>query len=148
MTLDDEVLDIYRRSREYYLLGDIPGAMGLYRRNRATHGVDLFYEVELPERLRFIHPMGTVLGRAEYRGALAVYQNVGVGSTLDGARPVIGDGVVLYPGAKVLGSAILGDNVFVTANTVVQGRHIPNNSIVVGDRIMSTTRKMMEHYFP
>lgn len=100
-----------------------------YRLNRML-GVDLYYEVKLPRTLMLVHPVGTVLGRATYGEYLCVYQNVGVGSDLDGNRPKFGDGVVLFPGAKVLGNTVIGSNVFITANTVVQNCEIPDNMIV------------------
>jgi serine acetyltransferase len=55
---------------------------------------------------------------------------VGVGSDIDGNQPVLGRGVVLFPGAKVLGNTRIGNNVFITANTVVQNMEIPDNSVV------------------
>ncbi len=145
--LDDEVLENYRYSRELWLSGDKDGALRYYRKNRAEHAVDLFWEIDLHEPTRFIHPIGTVLGRATYGPYLAVYQNVGVGSTLDGERPTFGSGTVLFPGCKILGGAVLGDNVFVSANVVVQGRTIPSDSIVTHDAIIKTTRSVKAHFF-
>ena len=41
--------------------------------------------------------------------------------------PTIGDNVVLYPGAKVVGNVVIGDNVVIGANAVVT-KDIPANS--------------------
>lgn len=38
----------------------------LYALNKALHSLDVFYEVELPSVFLFSHPVGTVLGRAQY----------------------------------------------------------------------------------
>lgn len=145
--LDNEVLDNYRYSRALWLAGDRDGALKYYRKNRAEHGCDLYYEVELPNFCRLIHPVGTVLGRATYSDYFVAYNNTSVGSTLDGVRPVIGCGVVLFPGARVLGDAVIGPNCFITANTVVQGREIPANSVVVGNEIVKTRRSVIGHFF-
>jgi len=96
--------------------------------------VELFYEVELPTNMRCIHPIGTVLGRATYGEYLVFYHGCGVGSDVDGNRPTLGEGVVLFPGAKILGNVTLGNNVWVTANTVVQDCDIPSNSVVFPGR--------------
>lgn len=50
---------------------------------------------------------------------------------LDGATPTIGDGAYLGPGAKIYGSVVLGDNVRVGANAVVN-KSFPSNSTLVG----------------
>ena len=130
MRLDNEIVQNYRMSRTFFEVGNLISAEYYYRKNRSDHAIDLYYEVDLPVHLLFVHPVGTVLGRASYGDYLAVYQTVGVGSNLDGSRPEIGRGVVLFPGAKVIGDTKIGDNVFVQANTVVHNKEIPSNSIV------------------
>lgn len=46
-------------------------------------------------------------------------------------KPVLGNNVILAPGAKIFGNVKIGDNVFVAANSIVT-KDIPNNSVVVG----------------
>lgn len=128
--LDDEILALYYNSRRAYNGGDIASAERGYRRLRAEHGVELYYEVELPEHMLLVHPIGTVLGRAFYSDFLVVYHGCGVGSDVDGSRPTLGEGVVLFPGAKVLGNTRVGSNCWITANTIVQGVDVPDNSVV------------------
>ncbi len=50
---------------------------------------------------------------------------------LDGATPTIGSGAYLGPGAKLYGGVVLGDNVRVGANAVVN-KSFPSNSTLVG----------------
>ena len=38
----------------------------LYLLNKALHGLDAFYEVQLPDIFMVIHPISTVLGRGKY----------------------------------------------------------------------------------
>lgn len=45
--------------------------------------------------------------------------------------PVIGDGVYIGPGAKIIGAVKVGNNVAVGANAVVT-RDVPDDSVVVG----------------
>ena len=128
--IDNELIANYRASRAAFLRHDIEEAERYYRANRLL-GTDLYYEVELPRDLLLVHPIGTVLGRANYGNWLVAYHGCGVGSDLNGNRPTLGDGVVLFPGAKVLGSSVIGKNVYITANTVVNGTAVPSNCIVV-----------------
>lgn len=128
--LDDDIEFYYRKSRDAFLAGDEISAKYFYAKIRREHSVDLHYEVDLPAHLLFCSPVGTGLGRAVYGDYLAVYQNVGVGPNLDGACPVVGSGVVLFPGSKILGDTKIGNNVFVQANTVIHNKEIPDNCIV------------------
>ncbi len=131
--LDDVLLADYRKARKAFLEGDTLRADQLYSANRRHHAIDLYYEVDLPEHVMFVHPLGTVLGRATYGDYLCVYNGVNVGSTVDRNYPVLGTGVVLFPGAKVLGKSVLGNNVWVTANTVILDQVVPNNVVVFMD---------------
>jgi serine O-acetyltransferase len=130
MRLDDQCLQLYRVAHNMWKDSDLKMAERYYQRVRTEHGCELYYEIVLPKNVMLVHPVGTVLGRATYGDYLCVYQNVGVGSDVDGNRPVLGKGVVLFPGAKVLGNTKIGNNVFITANTVVQNVDIPDNSVV------------------
>ena len=107
-------------------------AAKLYALNKLLHGIDLFYSVQLPDIFLFSHPVGTVLGRAQYSNYLVIYQNVTVGSNLSGQYPVIGEGVALYCNAKLIGNCKIGDNVSFAAGSLVIDSDIKNNSIVYG----------------
>lgn len=155
--LDDILLADYRKSRQAFLEGDRLRADQLYSANRRLHAIDLYYEVALPEHVKLIHPLGTVLGRATYGDYLVCYQNCGVGSTVDHDYPVLGEGVCLFPGSRILGRSVIGNNVFLQANVVVLNETIPDDCIVTmgmrfdgtfGPVCKATTRSVKEHFFP
>ncbi|CAA6605019.1 Serine O-acetyltransferase [Rhodospirillaceae bacterium LM-1] len=104
----------------------------LYGLNKALHGLDVFYEVELPEVFAFVHPVGTVVGRATYGNFFCIYQNCTVGGDLEGNHPTLGEGVVMFGGSRVIGSASIGANCLVSAGSVVMAENIPDNSAVFG----------------
>lgn len=60
-----------------------------------------------------------------------INQCVTIGHLNEGARPVLGDNVMVTTGAKVLGDITIGDNVKIGANAVVL-RNVPPNCTVVG----------------
>lgn len=135
MTLDDEILKLYRMARAQFLDGNVRRATELYAEIRQYHACELYYEVELPSILRFIHPLGSVLGRATYADHLVVYQQVSVGSDVDGGRPTFTGPCVLFPGSKIIGNVKVGANVWVTAGTIIEARPghpiaIPDNRVV------------------
>ncbi len=130
MRLDDELVLWFRKARSAYLAGDQSSADYWHRAIRREHGCELYPAVNLPEHLLLVHPLGTVLGRATYADYFCAYQNVGVGSDLDGNRPVFKGPCVMFPGSKVLGKTVIGANCFILANTVVERVTVPDNSIV------------------
>lgn len=160
-TLDQEITNTWWLAHQAYKRDDIERATQLYKGLRRDHGVELFYEIEPILPVRFIHPIGAVLGRATYAPHLVIYQNSGVGSDLDGNRPAFNGPCVLFPGARVLGHAKIGSNVFVQANVVIDGGEVPDNSVVyakdpewktLGASILSydcrpTKRSVIEAFF-
>jgi serine O-acetyltransferase len=126
--------------------GDSPTASKLYALNKALHGLDAFYQIELPEVFLFQHPVGTVLGRATYGNFLLVYQGCTVGSSIDQGYPTFGEGVVLYSGSSVLGSSRVGDNCWISTGSRVLNAQIPAHSLVFGaspDLIIKPTERQV-----
>ena len=69
----------------------------LYLLNKMLNGIDLFYQVELPDVFFTDHPVGTVLGRAKYGRGFSFNQGCTVGNN-KGVYPVIGENVRMYSG--------------------------------------------------
>ncbi len=112
--------------------GPVPIAEKAYALNKALHGLDAFYEVELPQVFAVVHPVGTVLGRATYGDYFCAYQNVGVGADLDGNHPTFGKGVVLYGGSRVIGNVTVGDNCMVSAGVSLMDGEVPSGHVAFG----------------
>lgn len=100
--------------------------------NKALNGLFFSYKGELPDIFLFGHPVGTILGNAEYSDFLVVFQNVTVNTAPDGngnPAPVLGKGVFLAAGAKVIGNKRIGDRTSIGVNTLIFDREVPNDSI-------------------
>lgn len=126
---------LYRVS---YVLGEykyIKEADAVYYLNKIMHGVEWYHQVRLPRNFKAEHPVGSVLGRAVYGEYLFVYQGTTVGGNRKNDKiyyPVLGENVLLYANATVLGNTKIGNNVVVSANTYIINEVIPDNSIVFG----------------
>ena len=127
----------------YYLsnfLKDIPDgsmAVKVYYLNKILHGVDWFYEVKLPNHFMVDHPVGSVLGRAQYGDFLFIYQGVTIGGNISlknstWTYPVLEDHIIFFSNSVVLGNAHVGNNVIFSANSYVINEDVPSNSIVFG----------------
>ncbi len=158
MNLDDSIWDSYWHARHAYHAGDIKSAEHLYRRLRAEHSIELFYEVALCAPVKFVHPLASVLGRAQYAPHLVIYQGVSIGSTVDHERPTFTGPCVLFPHSGVIGPVTVGANVWITAGTIVQAfpgkpTHIPDNMLVYhrSDKTHGfryTDRSVINTFFP
>lgn len=104
----------------------------LYLLNKALHGIDAFYEVELPSIFLFVHPLAAVLGRGDYSDYMLIYQRSGVGSNHE-KHPAFGEFVTLRPGAVVLGNSRLGRNCTVAADSLVLDRDLADDTIYIGN---------------
>jgi len=103
----------------------------------------VFFGIEVPPRITIgsglvlMHTQGTVLGAATIGKNVTIYHQVTLGAVvLDFAytptlRPIVGDGVVIGVGAKVLGGLKLGDNCVIGANAVVL-KNVPPRHVAIG----------------
>jgi serine O-acetyltransferase len=106
----------------------------LFLLNKALNGIDLFYEIEMPDIFFIGHSVGIVLAKASYGNRLALYQNVTVGKN-HGIAPVIGEGVILYPGTTIIGRSHVANGTIVSQGTGIVNRDTPGNCVVyAGER--------------
>lgn len=103
----------------------------LFYLNKIMNGVDLFYDIDLPQIFYLEHPMGSILGRAKYGNFLSISQGVTVGKNKN-KKPELGNYVTLYPNSTIIGECKIGNNVIVSTGTLIKDEIIPDNSIVFG----------------
>ena len=77
------------------------------------------------------HGWSSVINAEKVGNAFQFYQNVTVGIGR-GGKPIIGDNVIIYTGAVVVGNIHIGNNVRIAANSVVR-KNVPSNSLVYGN---------------
>ncbi len=110
---------IWRRS------GDTEAPTRLFLMNKAFNGIDLFYEIAMPEVFYIGHSVGIVLAKATYGNFLVLYQGATVGRHKD-QIPVIGDRVVLYPGSSVAAGSVIEDDVVLSQGVRVINKRVPS----------------------
>ncbi|WP_370130637.1 serine O-acetyltransferase [Bradyrhizobium yuanmingense] len=91
-------------------------------------------DASLGARLHFPHPVGIVIGEGVKVGnGCTIYQctTLGRNKLTDKSYPTVGDDVVLYAGAVVIGEVKLGNGSVVGANSVVLS-DVPAGSAAVG----------------
>lgn len=132
------------------LTGETTLPTKLFYLNKVMHGLDLYFSVALPDIFLLVHPVGSVIGNAEYRNYFAIYQNCTVGSDA-GIYPRFGEGVILYSRTSVLGDCDVGSNVVFAANSFIVNTAVEANSVVVGQypqhRRLTSTLTARERLF-
>jgi serine O-acetyltransferase len=107
----------------------------LYRRVRNVYGIELPYTVKLGRRVVFEHQGAVVIhGDSVIGDDSIIRQGVTLGNkTMDRPldAPVLGRGVNVGAGAKVLGAITLGEGAIVGANAVVL-IDVPPGAMAVG----------------
>ncbi len=130
---DQYSMFLYYLSNTMYQNGiDIKYCNKVYLLNKLLHGIDAFYEVELPDIFMFIHPIGTILGRADYSDYFLVYQRCGIGSNHN-IYPKLGEYLTLHPGSAILGNCKVGNFCSIAAESLVIDENINDGILYIGN---------------
>lgn len=98
---------------------------------RGEYNFILSPNAEIGKDVWFPHPHNIIIGGVVKIGTKCVlYHDVTLGQNR-GEYPVVGNGVIIYAGAKVIGKVTIGDNAIIGANAVVT-KSVPANAIVAG----------------
>lgn len=119
--------------------------------NKALFGIDAFYAIDLPEIFMFVHPLGTVLGKAKYSNYLVVYQGVTVGATTQLKYPGFQGATILYSNSSIIGDCVVGNNFILGSKASIINYSVENNKTVVGNypanRLLETNKTIFNSYF-
>ena len=105
--------------------------------NFVLFGIEVPPRIPIGPGLVLMHTHGTVLGAASIGANVTLYHQVTLGAVeMDFAytptlRPIVGDGVIIGVGAKVLGGLTLGHGSVVGANAVVL-KNVPPGYVAIG----------------
>ncbi len=124
---------LYRLSRRLWLSDHHALALLVEAANRVLTGVEIPPTAEFGDGLVIMHGQGIVVHPLTRAGRDCVlYQQVTIGSrSVHGAPPTLGDGVMLFPGARVLGDITLGNGAIIGANAVVVSDVKPSSVVTV-----------------
>lgn len=133
LNTDQYAAFLYLFGNTVYRAGGSPSLFTkAYALNKALHGLDVFPAVALPDIFYFVHPVGTVIGRAEFENYFCIYQNCSVGGDVAEILPKFGKGVVMYAGSRVIGESTVGANCLIATGTVILNSNVPDNTVSFG----------------
>ena len=129
---------LYQLSRECFLQGRIDLAEKIYFLNISTTATDLFYEVDLPLRTGCDHPLGSVIGRADFGADSSLFfrQNCNIGGNRDGngtpIYPEVSGSLYMNPRSSIIGRCIVMGNVILANGVYVKDHGVLENVVVFG----------------
>lgn len=112
----------------------------IYYLNKTLNGCDMFYEVKLPSFFMLDHPVGSVIGRAEYSDGFSFGQCCTVGNN-KGIYPRLGKNVRMCANSSIIGNCNVGNDVIIAANSGIKDCDVPDNTIVFGQYPNNTFRQ-------
>ena len=93
-------------------------SLGLGRRTKIGPGLKIF------------HGDGTHVSAVEIGKNCTIFQQVTIGFARTERPPIIGNNVIVYAGAKILGEVKVGDNAIIAANSLVISDVTPNVTVM------------------
>ena len=119
--------------------------------NKTLHGIDAFYAISLPDIFLFVHPLGTVLGNANYSDYFVIYQNCSVGATEELIYPTFQKEIILFSKSSVIGDCNIDSNTILGANSFIINNNIKKNSIVVNNypnhKVLDNNKNVIDRMF-
>lgn len=138
--LDHYVILCYRFAKALYKnnMGNLADAV--YYSSRVRCSIDLYYPTEIGECFIPVHALGTIVdSHAKYGTYFQIYNECHIGpysyigkEPKDCIHPVFGDFVTMLGHSRVFGNTTVGNNVIISAGTVIINENIPDNCIVSG----------------
>ncbi len=107
----------------------------IYKHVQHKAGIQLPVGTKIGNSLRsFHHDCITIAQSSKIGENASIHQGVTIGRVFNGCKsgvPTIGNNVVIFAGAKILGNIKIGDNAVIGSNAAVTN-DIPENAVAVG----------------
>lgn len=123
----------------------------IHKHNQYLTGIQIAFGTQIGSGLTFSHFSCIVINSGAIIGKnCTIFQGVTIGSIrgIKGGVPTIGDNVIIFAGAKIIGNVKIGNNTVIGANAVVT-HNIPDNSVAVGipAKVISNNSKNIVKYY-
>lgn len=150
-------LQAYRVAHKLWNSGSKQMALMIQHSASLSFAADIHPAAKIGSGILIDHATGLVIGEtAEVDDCVSIMQSVtlgGTGKESGNRHPKIKKGVLLGPGAKILGNIVIGEGAMVAASSVVL-KPVPARAIVagvpatvVGEVSNQEPSRVMNHYF-
>lgn len=100
------------------------------------HSFFLSYKCEMPNVFVLAHPIGSIIGNANYSDGLYISQNVTINTHTDASGNIdlyIGKGGFFSPNVTVIGNQPIGDRVSIGANVLIYNQKIEHDHTCINE---------------
>lgn len=111
-----------------------PICVFIYKHYKYKFGYDIPYAIDIGEGLLIFHISNIVVSAQKIGKNFTISQGCTVGMKIKNGKkefPIIGNNVYMAPGSKIIGGVVVGDNVAIGTNCVLNSS-VNKNSVVVG----------------
>lgn len=138
---------LYFLSREVALRSeDSELATRLFLLNKALNAVEMYFQIELPDCFFLSHTTGLVFGQATYGNNCVFHQGCTVGRN-GHDRPILEEGVILYPNSSVIGRCLVRENTVIAPGVQLVNQDTPGNCYVfMGEKGRPVFKELKEYY--
>jgi serine O-acetyltransferase len=112
------------------IYGDTVEATRVFLLNKAINGIDLYYEIEMPDVFLIGHTVGMVFAKATYSNFCVFHQGCTVGRNQQ-ERPVLEAGIIMFPNSSVIGKCHIRENTVLTPGVRLINADSPGDVIVL-----------------
>lgn len=135
----DSIETLYYRSLKYVNKGNVSKYISLICLKKINRKFACYLSAKaiVGDDIKFPHPVGIVIGDGvRLSDRVTIYQNVTLGAAragdgVKGLYPKVGNDVVIFSGAKIIGNITIGDGAVIGANSVVT-KDVPSYVSVAG----------------
>lgn len=121
-------------------------ATRIFLLNKALNGIDLFYEIEMPQYFGIAHTVGMVFSKGTYGEYCLFHQGCTVGR--HGVNyPTIEAGVVMFPGSMILGNCLIRENTVISPGVILINTETPGDCYAFPGDNGKPVFKKLERYF-
>lgn len=126
--------------------GRVDEAIRIFLLNKALNGIDLFCEIEMPRYFLIGHTVGMVFAKGTYGDYCVFHQGCTVGR--NGAhRPVLENGVVMFPGSMIIGDCLVRENTVLAPGVTLINSATPGNCYVFSGKSGRPIFKELGRYY-
>ncbi len=121
-------------------------ATKIFLLNKALNGIDLFFEIKMPQHFFISHSVGAVFAKANYGDYCVFHQGCTVGRNR-AHRPTLENGIVMFPGSMIIGNCIVRENSVIAPNVALVNTDTPGNCYVFSGKSGRPIFKELNKYF-
>jgi len=124
----------FAKKRKFTKYSIFPLALVFFKHYKYKYGYDISYNADIGPGLLIFHISNIVLSPQKVGKNMTISQGCTVGMVIKNGKkefPTIGDNVYMAPGSKIIGGIVVGNNVGIGTNCVLN-KSVDNNAIVVG----------------